>query len=230
MPPADSEVHVYSASLQTTPERIEHFHAILSPDEKAQAAAFRFPERQTAHIVSHGLLRTILASYLNTHPAKIAFERNPWGKPAIPGAGLFFNMSHSGDLALYAVAREPQLGIDVEWIRPVPDHAAIAERFFSEAEAGDVLGTPADERLQAFYRCWTRKEAYIKALGMGLSAPLKTFRVSILPDHPPRFLSIEGDSERATQWSLFELTPAPGYIGALAISGTGWRLCHRKIG
>jgi 4'-phosphopantetheinyl transferase len=225
----ESEVHVYSASLQCPPERIQEFHAILSPEEKAKAVRFHFPSHQTRYVVSHGLLRTILAAYLPVPPAGIVFEHNQWGKPGIAGAEVFFNMSHSGDRAVYAVAPEAQVGVDIECIRPVSDHAAIAARYFAEAEAREVLSTAPGVRLPAFYNCWTRKEAYIKALGMGLSAPLDNFQVTLVPEHPPRFVTIDGDSEQAGKWSLFDLRPAPGYIGALAIWGTGWQLCPREI-
>lgn len=225
----ESEVHVYSASLECPPDRIRTLQAILSPAEKAKAAQFRFPSHQTRYVVSHGLLRTMLAAYLATPPAEIVFEHNQWGKPRIAGAQLCFNMSHSGERAAYAVARESQLGVDIERIRPISDPAAIAARYFAESEAAQVLGAAPEARLQAFFNCWTRKEAYIKALGLGLSAPLDTFQVTVLPGDPARFVTIDGDGGQAARWSLFDLRPASGYAGALAIQGTAWRLRMHEL-
>lgn len=229
MLPGESEVHIYSASLQCPPEKVQALHALLSPEEGARAARFQLPSHRTRYVVSHGLLRTILGAYLRVPAAEIVFTQNQWGKPSLAGAALWFNMSHSGERAIYALARESRLGIDLEWIRPVSDYAAIAARYFSEAEAGQVLGAAPEARLHAFYNCWTRKEAYIKALGLGLSAPLDTFQVTVLPGDPARFVTIDGDSGQAAQWSLFDLRPAPGYAGALAIRGTGWQVRLREM-
>jgi 4'-phosphopantetheinyl transferase len=134
------------------------------------------------------------------------------GKPRICGGyRLRFNLSHSGGQALYALALDCEVGVDLEQIRPMPDCDSIAARFFSAAEVRDLLSVPPDQRVEAFFACWTRKEAYVKAVGDGLCLPLDSFRVSMLPSEPPQ-LDATGDSH---EWSLFDVSPGQGYAAAL---------------
>ena len=132
-------------------------------------------------------------------------------------------------MAVYAFTQGAELGVDVEVLRPMPDAVQIAEHFFSREER-EVLRTVPEERVaDAFFNCWTRKEAYIKAIGEGLSEPLDRFSVTLLPDEPARFLHLGGDRQRAEQWTLFHLLPESGAVGALALEGEGWQIadCHR---
>jgi len=198
---------------------------ILSPPEKTRADSFRFPHLRTAFVVSHALLRRVLAEYLEQSPERIEFDYGEWGKPFIRGAELFFSMSHSADMAVYAIGPERLIGVDVEALRPLPDYLAIAARTFSEAESRQI----AAAQLQAFYNCWTRKEAYVKALGTGLGTPLDGFEVSLAPDQAVEIVAIEGDYQRARNWSLFDLQPAPGYAGALAVWGREWSIQHLPL-
>ncbi len=163
----------------------------------------------------------------------MTFVYGPKGKPALSpeycGAGLCFNLSHSSELALYGLTRGGDLGIDVELRRPMPDAEQIAERFFSLSERRALRAIPKEEKSNAFFNCWTRKEAYIKATGDGLSMPLNRFDVTLTPGDPPRMLSAEGSEEKAAGWTLFHLEPAAGYVGAIAIPGLGWHVVERSL-
>jgi 4'-phosphopantetheinyl transferase len=161
-------------------------------------------------------------------PSSLRFDHNPYGKPAlIPSPGhepLNFNLAHSHDLVLYAITRNRQIGIDLERLRTDFPCEEISEQFFSPRENAALLAVPQSERHEAFFRCWTRKEAYVKARGEGLSLPLQAFDVSLAPDEPAKLLSIRGNPEAARDWSLYGLAPAPGYVAALAVNSRDWRL------
>jgi 4'-phosphopantetheinyl transferase len=137
---------------------------------------------------------------------------------------LRFNVSHSHGLALYAVTRRRKIGIDIERVRPISGPEQLAARFFSAGENAELCALPEHVKHEAFFNCWTRKEAYVKARGEGLSLPLNQFDVSLNPGEPARLLRVERDPQEAARWSLQGLTPAPGYVAALAVEGHGWRL------
>jgi 4'-phosphopantetheinyl transferase len=173
------------------------------------------------------VLRALLGRYLKLEPAKVQFVYNAWGKPTLaPGSGqaaLQFNVSHSGELALYAFARQAEVGIDIEFIRTDLDYEEIAERFFSSHERATLRSLPAQVKGESFFRCWTRKEAYIKAKGQGLSIPLDQFSVTLRPGEPARLLHVQGDPQAAQRWSIQELAPDSGYLAALVVEGDGWQ-------
>jgi 4'-phosphopantetheinyl transferase len=187
----------------------------LSPAERARAARFVFDVHRRRFSAARAALRRILAAHLGTTPAAIVFTELAHGKPAV--AGLEFNLSHSDELAVIAVTRDAPLGVDVERVRDVPDALAIAEHYFAPGERAALAAAPAAERARAFLRCWTRKEAFIKAIGEGLSHPLQRFEVAL---DAARFIAIDGSEAAAARWSLVALEPAPGYIGALAVPAT----------
>lgn len=200
----------------------------LDTGERERAARFHFEHDRNRFIVAHGALRIILSRYLNVTPVRLRFGFNAYGKPSLDdeaGASkIRFNMSHSGGLALYAVAFEREIGVDVEYMRADLAGKEIAERFFSRRET-EALNTLAPEVLtEAFFNCWTRKEAYIKARGEGLSHPLHAFSVSLVPGEPAALLSVEGDAQELARWTLVELMPNPDYKAALACEGRDWRL------
>jgi 4'-phosphopantetheinyl transferase len=144
----------------------------------------------------------------------------PHGKPHLAGefdGALQFNLAHSHELALFAFARGPELGIDLEWLQPLQDLEQIAARFFSPRENAVLRTLPKSQWVQAFFNCWTRKEAYLKATGDGLARPLEHFDVSLAPGKPARLLYVEGDARESERWFLRALTPAPGYAAALAV-------------
>ena len=226
------EVHVWRATLDQTPSQIQSFLHNLSADEQARADRFYFARDREHFIVARGVLRAILGCYLNRMPECLSFCYGTHGKPALAGESdgetIRFNVSHSHGVALYAVTRGREVGIDLERIRFDLEFAEIAERFFSRREVAMLQSLPTEVQRQAFFRCWTRKEAYIKARGEGLSLPLDQFDLSLVPREPDAVLGTQRDPSEAARWSLQELTPAPGYVAALAVDAHDWRLsCWR---
>lgn len=179
-------------------------------------------------VVARGVLRMLIGRYLVQPPQDIVFTYSKYGKPALPllqdGSNLQFNVSHSGGLALLAFCWDAAVGIDVERKRPLPHSEQIAERFFSEQENQIFKSLPAEQRSPAFFNGWTRKEAYIKAIGEGLSCPLDAFDVTLAPGEPARLLRIHGRKQAASAWSLHAFTPRPDYTAALAVTGRDWQL------
>jgi len=162
---------------------------------------------------------------------------SPKGKPGLasdcqvgsPSQAIDFNLSHSGDLAVYAVARDCDVGVDVEQLRPIAEALQIAEKFFSAPERAELATVPHAQLPEAFLNCWTRKEAYVKALGDGLSAPLDSFQVSLLPGRPAEFINMSGASMNEKEWLLRDLQPSPGYVAALAFRRPQRRLRIRNF-
>jgi 4'-phosphopantetheinyl transferase len=214
------DVHVWVVGLEASPVSVQELCATLSSDEKNRSERFRFEHLRRRFCVARGLLRLFLGAYLATPPRDIEFSCGKYGKPSVAGVEDFqFNISHSENVTVYAFAFGCDLGIDVEQIRNIDDIDAIARHFFCSEEAADLNSIQVQERLDAFFACWTRKEAYIKATGEGLSASLDTFRVSLRPDEAPAFVHIDGSASEAQSWSLYSLRPNEGYIGALAFRG-----------
>lgn len=223
------EVHVWQASLNLPPALMEAFRQILAADELARAARFVF-ERDRGHfIAARGMLRTLLGRYVNREPATLSFHYGANGKPALVGEGgeaaIRFNLSHSHGAGLYAFSRGREVGIDLERMRADLAIMEIARRFFSPAEAAMLSALPIEAQRQAFFRCWTGKEAYVKARGHGLSLPLDQLDMPLGPEEQG---AGPGEPSEASRWTLQEFTPAPGYAAALAVEGRGWRLaCWR---
>ena len=220
-----NEVHVWRAALDRTPPQTQDFHRHLAADERARAARLYFDRDRDRFIAGRGILRDILGRYLNRAPESLSFDYGPYGKPALAaepgGISIRFNVSHSQGLGLYAVTRAGEVGVDLEQIRPKLAIAEIAERFFSPREVATLRTLPAVEQRLAFFRCWTRKEAYIKARGAGLSTPLNEFDVSLAPDEPAVLLDIRPDPSELLCWSLRDLDAGTGYAAALAMEGRG---------
>lgn len=217
--PADA-VHVWQAPLRVSPARRDQFYATLAADERARAARFRLPEHRERFIAAHGAVRDVLSRYLGLPAGELAFSTKPHGKPALAApdhAWLQFNLSHSGDLALIAVARDRPVGIDVEQIAPPDNFPRLVEQFFSANENAAFRALPESKRAAAFFAGWTCKEAYVKALGTGVSLPLDSFDVTMDPDAPARLLADRLCPRRVETWSLHTFTPAPAYVAALAI-------------
>ncbi len=225
--PNSSEVHVWAIWLKAPDEVSRAYRALLLPEEIARADRFAFDHLKRSYEVSQGALRLLLACYLRCQPRSLAFTFGPKGKPALRGGShLQFNLSNSVDLALYAFAVDCELGVDVERVQTMTDLEHVASRYFCEAEASELLSIGNKlARQEAFFRCWTRKEAYIKAVGTGLCLPLDQFQVTLLPDDPPRFVHIGNSAKAAAEWTLQHLDPASGYVGALA-----YHSAPRKIG
>jgi len=225
---ADDDVHVWRASLNLAAEHMQDLQRTLTADERERAERFHFQKDRERFIVTRGLLRAILSRYLDVEPGQLRFGYSPYGKPALlresGGEMLRFNLSHSHGLALYAVTRGRAVGIDLEYVRADLANERIAEQFFSPREVAALRALPAGVRAEAFFNCWTRKEAYVKARGEGLSLPLNQFDVSLAPGEPAALVSTRGDPLEAFRWSLQALFPGPGYVAALAVEGHSWRL------
>ncbi len=228
----EDEVHVWRASLEQPEATMQKLRQMLAADELAKAGRFHFEKDHNHFIVAHGLLRTLLGQYLHMHPGQLRFCVNDYGKPALDPSfheqPLNFNMSHSHKLALYAFAFHRQIGIDVEYMRADVDFEGVARHSFSPVEQGVLHALPVEARKQAFYNCWTRKEAYIKARGMGLSLSLDLFDVSMMSGESAALLTSREDARETGRWAFEELMPGNGYAGALAVEGHGWQLrCYR---
>jgi 4'-phosphopantetheinyl transferase len=220
--PREREVHVWQVPLYQREEEIARFEGLLSHDELERAGRFKFFRDRRRFVVARGALRTLLGRYLRVD-SPIDFVYEPKGKPRLRGrSGPLFNVSHSGELALMAFSASTPLGVDVELLRDMDDASAIVERFFSHAETARWTSLPAGIRTRAFFDCWTRKEAYIKAVGEGLSLPLDGFDVTFGPGRTPQINL--GNGREGEVWSLFDVNSIPDYAGALAIPGAGWQL------
>jgi 4'-phosphopantetheinyl transferase len=202
--------------LQAPAEVTARFASLLTDDELGRAGRFAFEDLRQSFTLARGALRMLLGRLLNVAPDSIRFTYGEKGKPRLPAPGrLRFNASHSGGLALVAATLDCELGVDIEKIRAATDVQDIAARFFSAEEKAELMSLAADQREAAFFRCWTRKEAYIKAIGDGLSAPLDRFAVSLGPGAAARMVHIGGDTSEAAAWTLHDLAVDPGYAAAL---------------
>ena len=217
----DGEVHVWDGSLDRPAEVVRRFRALLSADERERAVRFRFERDRDRYTVGRGQLRCLLAGYLSAKPAELRFEYGDFEKPALPGSELRFNLAHSGGVVLYALTRAGEVGIDVELEQPARDSERLAERFFSPAEAAALRSLRRSDRPRAFLRCWTRKEAFVKARGDGLQLALDSFDVTLAPGQPVAVTRTEWSTSEPTEWILSDLSDEDaGYVAALAIRTT----------
>lgn len=211
------EVHVWRVELMQPEHVIQALRSTLEQNELFRADRFHFEKDRRAFVVSRGFLREIVGRYTNTRPEQLRFSYGAYGKPAVEGR-LRFNMSHSRDLALIALTEDHELGVDVEYMRADFASADIARRFFSPVEVEVFDSLAEQEQVSAFFRCWTRKEAFIKATGKGLSQPLDGFDVTLGPGEPPALLRVHEDD--ASRWSLSDVKIDEGYAAALAVEGS----------
>jgi 4'-phosphopantetheinyl transferase len=213
----DSDVHVWCVKLRGNRELVARARSLLTADERSRADGFRFRELRDDFALSRGSLRVLLSGLGFGTPADLRFTYGPQGKPALdPSSSVRFNLSHSEGIFACAFARERDVGIDIEYQRPIADCEGIARRFFSPAEQSELMSINEPQRTVAFYNCWVRKEAFVKALGGGLSIPLDCFRVSVAPGHGAALLSVRNRPEEARAWTMFAFSPAPGFSGAIA--------------
>ena len=217
----DGEVHVWRVELDQRAEVVDEFWKSLEPYESDRANRFHFETHRRGFVVSRGFLRWAIGRYLRTRPDGLRFSYGPYGKPALDGPNqdsrLRFNLSHSHGVALFAFTEDKQLGIDVEHIREDFATEEIARRFFSRLEVESLCSLPVEQQTGAFFRCWTRKEAFIKATGKGLSQSLDQFDVTLAPEVPAALLSVSDDE--AKRWSMFDVEVGEGYAGALCVEG-----------
>ncbi len=224
----DDEVQLWRLDLESLRADEARWKEVLSPDETSRASRFHFAVDRQRFVASRAFLRTILGGYLTTDAKDLTFAYSKRDKPHLGPAyadrGITFNLSHSGGIALYAFARRRELGIDVEQVRRDFDVEAIARRFFSAHEQKQLADLPATEKIEAFFRCWTRKEAYLKATGDGLSLPLTQFDVSLAEGNSDALVTTRPDIAEAKRWLLREVPAGTGYIAALCVRGQDWNL------
>ena len=214
----ENEVHVWKADLKVDAKKAKAFWTTLSKEEKERADRFRFTEHRTYFIASRGILRQLLSRYLSLPAGSFFFSYGKQGKPELTQfPELQFNVSHSRGHALFAFAKNESVGVDLEFIDSTIEFEVIAPRFFSKNEATTLLGLPIERQPAVFFNCWTRKEAFIKAKGGGLSIPLDQFEVTLLENDPAKLLAIDWAPEEVELWSMFSFFPEKEMVGSLAI-------------
>jgi 4'-phosphopantetheinyl transferase len=225
-PPLEvGEVHVWTMPLDLTPGQQAALLLLLTEEEQARAQRLVAAEARARFAAARGTLRVLLGGYAGVAPASLTFGVGPGGKPflaAVPQ--LQFSLAHSDALALVAVAWDREVGVDVERRRQVQDASALAARYLAADEARALEALPPDARSDGFLRCWTVKEAVLKATGEGLSKALDSFQVAVAPAEPARLVALGEPHGPPDAWALHELAPAPGYVGALAVRGPASRL------
>jgi len=228
---APGEIHIWSIRLDPPQPAVDRLGRSLAADEWERANRFRFDKHRRQYVVGRGALRGLVGAYTGARPEAVRFRYGERGKPYVadPAGDLELNLSNSDEMALVGFVRGVEIGVDIEFLKPMPDCEQISERFFSASERDVLRALPADRKEEAFFNCWTRKEAYLKAVGTGLAVPLDSFDVTLAPGEPPRMLTLEGDAERAARWFFQHFLPAETYIGALAIEGAppgggAWRV------
>ena len=216
-------IHIFNVPLEAEAEEIARLFGLLSADERERAERFRFERHRRRFVVCRGRLRVALARYLSTTPERVSFKYQPRGKPELAaewsGEAIEFNVSHSHELAVFGFCRDRPLGLDVEHLREMKTYRELAQRFFAVDECQSMFALAGEQQPTAFFRCWTRKEAMLKAFGTGLTFPLNKFVVTLGPDEPAQLLSLSGQPTTAADWWLESWQPTAGYISALAWQG-----------
>ncbi len=247
----EGECHIWRAFLDGPAAQAPQLTELLASDELQRAVRFRFDVDRLRFIVRRGLLRIILARYLNVRPGQLQFNYSPDGKPSLAqtvdgaatavagaataaargrpagspvGCTIDFSLSHSHGLAVYAFTRGTRVGVDLEQARPIAQADQIVEHFFSEEERRTYRALPLSQRQEAFFNCWTRKEAYLKASEGNLEQVLSQVQVSLAPGEPAELRSTGKAGEEISRWSLQVFSPAPGYIAALVAAGRNWQM------
>ena len=218
----NEEIHVWRARLDLPPESLSRMRGVLAQDEQARADRFHFDRDRNHFVACRGILRELLGSYLSRNPTSLQFSYGTFGKPALhfedPSQSIRFNVAHSNGLALLAFACGREIGVDLESIRADFAGDEIAQRYFSKEELEELRALPEAMRTEGFFECWTRKEGYIKARGLGLQIPLQSFSVSLTPGQPETL-----QSEDASCWTLRSIDVSPGFAGAAVVEGRNWR-------
>ena len=210
-------VALWSTTIERVADRLAALESLLSPDERKRAETFKVDDPRRTFIASRGLLRSILASYTKTPPDQILFEYGPKGKPSTPG-GPPFNLAHSDGTLLFAISTAGEVGVDLEHIRTI-DYRSLSQRYFSGNESTRLMALPEDQRARGFFSCWTRKEAYLKAIGVGIGYGLDTFDVSLGPDDPPALLANRKNPAETGRWNLATVNVSPNHVGAVCGEG-----------
>jgi 4'-phosphopantetheinyl transferase len=225
---AEDEIHLWLLSLEQFANTEQHWRGLLASEERSRAERFHFTADRLRYTVTRGILRTVLAGYIGGEACGLTFRYSDTGKPSLASphsaAEIRFSVTHSGGVALLAFAMGFDIGVDVEELRQNFDLQAIATRFFSPREQQELAAYPPEQRCEAFFRCWTRKEAYIKATGEGLSVPLQQFDVSLKPADVDCLLATRPDERNAEHWWIQDVSASIGYAAALCGKGRSWAL------
>lgn len=222
------EVHVWQIDLNVN---ATSYWDLLSPEEQERALRFRFERDRDHYTIGRGSMRCILGRYLGVHPAALAFGYGAHGKPELTqpsGTVLQFNLSHSHRVALLAVTADRAVGVDIEGVHRDVGDEQVARRFFSRSEVETLQALPSEERRAAFFRCWTRKEAYLKARGDGISYGLHHFAVTLAPGEPAALLTNTQEPAEVERWAMASVSVPSGYEAAVVVEGSGWELLCRQ--
>jgi 4'-phosphopantetheinyl transferase len=230
--PTAGTIDIWTTVLGASTDDIERFSALLSPDERARQARMLAGAVRDRFTMARATLRLLAARYLGTQPPEVEFSYGPRGKPALAGTDedLRFNLAHSEDVAVYAFAWGHDVGVDVEHVREIPDMDRIAHRFFAADECAALESLAPRDRARAFYLAWTRKEAYVKAVGDGLHIPLDSFSVTLRPGEEARLVGLDTDPKPTRDWNLHHLDAKPGFVGAVAYRGPRKQLNISPVG
>jgi 4'-phosphopantetheinyl transferase len=220
-------IHVIFSRLTAEPALLNQLWASLSSDEHARAFRYQRAKDRNSFTVTRALLRALLGKCLRAAAPGLSFSYTSHGKPSVNNErGVRFNVAHSEDFMVCALGLDDELGVDIEYIQPMVDLECVAEQCFCVAEYRQLLAVGAEKRAKAFFDCWTRKEAFVKALGEGLSYPLNRFQVTLRPGEQPTFVRIAGCDASTLEWALHDVTPAADYAAALAVKN---RNCELRI-
>lgn len=229
-----NQIHIWRANLKQNSQQISELTKLLNQKEQNRSERFKVEQARNNFIIARGTLRSLLAKYLHSDPKEIVFKQNSYGKLFLENDILKFNLSHSNDYALFIFAKSYQVGIDIERVRNNFDFITIAQKFFSSQEVVDLLATPKEQQLHAFFNCWSRKEAFIKGIGKGVFFALDKFAVQICTKTTGK-LKLTIDTEKLseleqTNWSLEALNPGNDYVGAFAVSGQDYEInCYDTL-
>jgi 4'-phosphopantetheinyl transferase len=225
----DADVHLWLAELNQSYEHTRRLAQVLPVEDRTRAGSYRYARDRRRFIVARAYLRIILGLYVDKDPQSLGFVRGPYGKPALSSVDVgkpHFSVSHSHNLALYAVAYNREVGVDIERLRPLRDHEmdGIARYCFSPREQIIWWSRPAGQKHQVFFDLWTRKEAHMKAVGVGLMRPLDQIDVALAPQTPTHLQAVSGELDAAGCWSIETLRPHRNYAATLVVEGSHWQL------
>ncbi len=228
----ENQVHIWYINIEDYLDRIADFYSLLNENERLRAKRFKFKKDHDCFVVSHSVLRILIGKYLNCLPKIICFNANEYGKPFVlfnqKPTPLEFNLSHSHERALIAITEHHAIGADIERMNHRLAGDEIVERFFSEHERLEYQILSEDQRAQGFYNAWTRKEAFIKAIGKGIFYELNKFSVRLTSEKPAKIISIENNMAEADQWQLHGFMPEEKYCAAVTWCGQNKELCFFK--
>ncbi len=208
-------IYIWLIEIDGQPSDVNSLEKLLSREEMDRSTRYRFEQDRLRFVIRRGILRQLLSRYTEIKPSDIEYSINPHGKPSLLHHQLLFSVSHSQDRIAYALSKDQEIGVDIEQVRPMPDLAQLAKTWFSLEECAKLFSVDPSQQLESFYHIWTQKEAFIKAIGEGLTYPLMDFSVAADPHHPGRLLSMK--SNDPSQWNMLSYVPEPGWRMAVCV-------------